>query len=81
MDLPVLFLINKTDQENYLGIDSVRQHLSIGSLNCTREVQVQEISANTKVGLVETTNWLYENIPQQVQQAKTTSTAQSAAVK
>ena len=63
VDLPVLFLINKADHENFLGIDSVSQHLSISSLNCNRDVQVKTISASTKEGIEEAATWLYENIP------------------
>ena len=76
VDLPVLFLINKSDDhENYLGMDSVREHLCLSSLNCSREVHVREISASTNENLPESANWLYENIP--LFMTQTTKTASS----
>ena len=75
----MLFLINKSDHENYLGIDSVREHLCLGSLNCSREVHVKEISASSNENLPESANWLYENIPLFMSQTTKTATSQQAA--
>ena len=65
VDLPVLFLVNKSDQDNFLGIDSVRQRLGIGSLNCNKDVEIKKISATTQEGIEASAGWLYENIPLQ----------------
>ena len=51
VDLPVLFLINKSDEDGFLGLDSVSEHLGIGSLNCNGEVHVRKMSTKTKEGL------------------------------
>ena len=50
-DLPVLFLVNKSDHELFLGIESVRERLGIGSLNCSQGVEVRKISAKTQDGV------------------------------
>ena len=70
VDLPVLFLINKSDHENWQGLEHVRDYLGISSLHCNSHVEVRAISIKSKEGVEDSANWLYDNIPTLSMQAK-----------
>ena len=76
VDLPILFLVNKSDHEHFLGIESVRERLGIGSLNCSQEIEVRKMSAKSQEGVKASVTWLYENIPLQQQQKLLKSSSQ-----
>ena len=46
--LPVLFLVNKADSASFMGGDSIREHLGLGSLNCNSLIEVMECSASAQ---------------------------------
>ena len=48
VDLPVLFLVNKADSASFMGADSIREHLGLGSLNCNSLIEVMECSASAQ---------------------------------
>ena len=65
VDLPVLFLINKSDQDGYLGQDSVKEHLQLNSLNTKNKVEVMQMTTKKWETVEAAANWLYENINSQ----------------
>ena len=65
VDLPVLFLLNKADQEGFLGQDRLTRHLGLDALNCRKDVEVKKMSASSKEGIEASITWLYENTPSQ----------------
>ena len=50
-ELPLLLLVNKEEHEHYLGIDSIREHLGLGSLHCTNTIEVMQCSAKMRTGI------------------------------
>ena len=65
VDLPALFLVNKSDDKEYLGFDTINQTIRFDKIYCKKQVEILEMSALTKDGMNDALEWIYENIPRQ----------------
>lgn len=55
--LPVLFLLNKTDKGEFKGVDLISDRLQLGQVKC-RESVIMPVSAIDAAGLEAAVNWI-----------------------
>ena len=65
VDLPALFLLNKSEEKEYLGFDTINQTIRFDKIYCKRQVEILEISALKKDGMEDALEWIYVNVPNQ----------------